>query len=367
MVSAGYASSSILAFVFYFMFAKIMSAQDYGQFIYLFSISSVAVIVARFGLGQTTTVQLAKGNKEFVSQATAINLISAAILSLFLLLVNPFVAIMTFGSTIFMMETNILLGKGNYKRYLTISLANRISQIVLSLVLYYVLNIPGILLATAIVCIVSGPSFIRSTLGWNFKTNQIKEKFLSIMHNFGVESSQTITIWIDKLLLVPLLGFAVTGTYQFGFQILLGLGVIPMMIYTYLLPEESAGSSNRKVILGGFVVSIVLVAITFLASPLVIPHFFPAFKESVPAIQIMSFSTIPLTVTSIITAKLQSRESKLVGIGSIIRIASHLALIPILWNLAGMTGLALAVLVSILAHMFYLLIIYQKKKSTILH
>jgi len=361
-VSIGYGVSSLLAYVFYFLFAKILTVEEFGELIYLFSIVSVAIIITRFGLGQTNVVQLAKGNKEFVPQANVLHLILVGSISIVLFFINPFLSILTIGVAFFMMDLNLLLGRKNYKKYLVISISARISQILFSLLLYYFMDFYGILLGTAIVTIIHGWHYIKSLFRWNFKFNQIKNHFVPIIHNFGVESAQILPNWTDKLLIVPLLGFTIAGTYQFGFQVLLGLGIVPMIIYTYLLPEESSGNSNKRIISWGFVISLFLTVATFFISPIAVSTFFPEFEKSIVVIQILSIGVIPLTVIAILNAKLQSQESRLVGIGALVRISSHLLLIPLLWSVLELQGLAIAVIISIVIHMIYLLSIYYNPR-----
>ena len=93
-MSIGYGASSLLAFVFYFLFAKILSVEQYGELIFLFSIVTVSVIFSRFGLGQTNTIQLAKGNEKFSSQANVLHLILVASISIILFFVNPILSIL---------------------------------------------------------------------------------------------------------------------------------------------------------------------------------------------------------------------------------------------------------------------------------
>lgn len=342
-----------------------MPVDEYGQLIYFLAISIVTATVARIGLGQTVTVQIAKGNNKFTSQAVALNFILSGILSIFLFFINPYLSILTLGTSFFLMEPNILQGKLEYKKYFRTLFLNRVFQIACAIPLYYLMGINGILLAVGLISFASGPNFVKSLRHWNLKFDQIKVRKGIILQNFGVESAQSLPTWVDKLVLIPLLGFTVGGMYQFSYQILLGLGIVPMILYNYLLPEESSGSSTRSVIKLGIVVSILLAVIAFFLSPILIPHLFPKYTDSITSIQIMSFGALPLAIISIIQAKLQSQDSKLVGTGSIIRIASHLTLIPLLWNILKIEGLAIAVIISILLHMVYLLIVYYHQKRKI--
>jgi len=207
LISIGYGTSSLLAYVFYFLFAKILSLEEFGELIYIFSITAVVVIFARFGLGTTITVQLAKGNLKFLTQATTLHLISIVVISVILYFIHPLLFILTLGSAFFMMDLNILQGKRDYKKYLIIAISVRVSQIILSLIFYNLMGLNGIFLATGIVSILHSWHYIKSLFTWNFKFDQIKKHFHSIIQNFGVESAQILPNWTDKLLLVPLIGF----------------------------------------------------------------------------------------------------------------------------------------------------------------
>jgi len=326
--------------------------------IYLFSIATVSVVISRFGLGLTNVVQLAKGNEKFTPQANVLHLILVVSISIGLFFINPFVSILTIGVGFLMMELNLLQGRRDYKKYLIFSIAHRSFQIILTLFLYYILDFYGILLGAAIATISLSPHYIKSLFKWNFRFDQIKKYFSSNLHNFGVESSQILPNWTDKLLIVPLLGLSVAGIYQFGFQVLLAVGILPMILYTYLLPEESSGTATRRIIIIGLILSLIFAILMFFLVPHGVTYFFPEFEQSIIIIQILSVGLIPLTVISILNAKLQAKESKLVGIGAVVRICSHLIMIPLLWNIWEYGGLAIAVIVSLLIHMLYLVYVY---------
>lgn len=358
--SIGYGISSFVVFAFYFLFAKILSVEIYGELIYLFSIATVSVIFSRFGLGLTNIVQLAKGNEKFTPQANVLHLILVTSISVFLFFINPYLSILTIGIAFFMMDLNLLQGKREYKKYIVISISCKIFIIIISLLLYYIMGFYGILLGTSIAVFVHSSHYLKSLFKWNFSFDQIKKLFVSNLHNFGVESAQILPNWTDKLLLVPLLGFSIVGIYQFGFQILLFFGILPTILYTYLLPEESSGRPTKKIILGSLILSIILSILMFFIAPMGVTLFFPKFEQSISIIQIFSVGLIFLTVITILNVKLQSKESKLVGIGAVVRISSHLILIPLLWNIWEYEGLAIAVIISLLTHMFFLLYVHFK-------
>jgi len=85
--------------------------------------------------------------------------------------------------------------------------------------------------------------------------------------------------------------------------------------------------------------------------------------ESIFAVQVIVFGSIPLVFISVITAKLQVMESNLVGYGVLVRIGANLSLIPLLGGLWGIIGLVIANLISLVLLMIYLIIIYRKIRN----
>jgi len=74
----------------------------------------------------------------------------------------------------------------------------------------------------------------------------------------------------------------------------------------------------------------------------------------------MVLSIIPLTISSIFSAKLQAKESTKIGYSAIIRIGTLLALIAVLGTFYDLVGLSLAVLLSIVLNTIFLVFIYRK-------
>ena len=51
---------------------------------------------------------------------------------------------------------------------------------------------------------------------------------------------------IDKLIIAPLLGFALLGNYSLALQVVMGLTIFPNVIFKFLLPEEAEKKSHDK-------------------------------------------------------------------------------------------------------------------------
>tara|TARA_B110000438_G_C15820648_1_gene654276 strand:+ start:38 stop:460 length:423 start_codon:yes stop_codon:yes gene_type:complete len=95
--------------------------------------------------------------------------------------------------------------------------------------------------------------------------------------------------------------------------------VIPTITYQYILPQEASGNKNSRIKKYTIIASILIVALTIIMSPILIPITHPNYSESIPAIQIMSIAIIPNAISLIwISELLGKKETKTVLIGSLI-------------------------------------------------
>lgn len=349
--------------VFFIMFATILNPESFGEMSYIISLAATFAIISRFGLSQTIVVYQAKGDNNAANQANVLAVITTGIAAIILIPINIFSAFLCIALTFIAMNQQNFLGLKNYKKYFLVSIVKGILIIPLSLLFYFILDIPGIVLGLALGNLLYSFHFLKTLNKKIDSFNHLKNNFKVLIHNFGVESSISLSRWIDKLLVVPLFGFALVGLYQFNIQILFGLTILPLALHSFLLSEESSGSSHKKIsilVLSGALVAVLLVIII---SPILISEFFPKYIDGVIGLQIMVISLIPFSLTGIITAKLQAKNSTKVGFSALSRIVSLLILLAILGNMYGIMGLAFAVLVSSIIEVVSLYFIY--KNSTL--
>jgi len=191
---------------------------------------------------------------------------------------------------------------------------------------------------------------------------ELKNHIKVLIHNFGVEAATSLPRMVDKLFIVPLYGFFVTGIYQFNMQILFALEILPISLHFFLLPEESSGATNRKlsylVILG----SALMAFTAIILAPFFVNEFFPKYSEGIFSLQILVLSIIPLSISSVFLAKLQAKESTRIGLAAPVRIVTLFALIALLGELYGLVGLSIAVLSSIITYTIFLYFLYHYSK-----
>jgi len=358
VVSGRIISSALLA-IFFLIFATILEPTEYGEMGYLIAIAGTFSIVSMFGLPQTVVVYLAKENKILAHQLNLLAVITASVASIMLLFLNVYAAVLCLGISFFMLYQHNLLGEKKYQRHLKSAIFRSSLTFVLPFPLYFVLGLPGILLGMAIGNIISSVWLVNSV---SFKVKSfglIKSNYKVLINNFGIDSSMNLVRGIDRLLVATLFGFLSTGIYIFNIQILFGLEIISRILYLFLLSEESSGKKHKKISYLVVLVSILIAIATIIFGPLVIEQFFPNYSDGIIGLQIIIISLIPLSISSIITAKMQAVESTKVGYSAIVSISSLLILLGFLGNEFGIVGLSLAVVISSILNTIFLYFLYR--------
>ena len=364
ILGGGQSAVIILSVFFYFGFAYILGPEKYGNLVYLISIATVIPTLSRFGFGLTVITFIAKKENDLEKSANLLVFVTAIITSSILVLIDPVIALLAFSFSIFQMQIGNYLGHRKYKNVSLSTVGRKIIWISVALSLYFVMGIPGILLGMAIGNLAFSYNYLKSIKfkEWNF--NKLKGKFKIILQNFSVGLQQSIPNQVDKLVIVPLFGFQTTGIFHFAIQVLIAIELLTLVLHRFLLAEQAKEEISKRFLSLIAIVSVIVILAGVFLSPFIIEKIFSEFIESIPAVQLIVFGTIPLLIISILVAKLQILESNLVSFGVIIRIGTNLALIPILGGLWGIIGLVIANLTSLVLLTVYLLIIYQKIRTS---
>jgi len=361
-VAAGRVISAGLGGFFYLAFASLLEPEKYGEMSYIIALAATFSIISRFGLPLTVTVYLGKNNLNIVNQVNVLVILTSGIASIILLFINVYASLLCFGLSLYLMTEGNLVGLRQYKKFLAISTLRGVLIIVIPLAFYFVFDLSGVILGMAIGYLLCIFPYIKSLKRKIDNFRDVREKINILIHNFGIEASQNLPRMVDKLLIVPLLGFAITCIYQFNFQILLLLQVLPTALYSFLLSEESRGIQNKKMIYLVVVGSGLLSFIVILVAPTLIPIFFSKYSDGILGLQIMSLSLVPFTISSVINAKLQARESTKIGYSAIIRIGSLLGFIAVLSEPYGLVGLSISIVSSVVITTVFLLFLYYQSR-----
>ena len=182
----------------------------------------------------------------------------------------------------------------------------------------------------------------------------LKGKYKFILNSFLLDVSNASSGSLDKIIIAPILGFALLGNYQLGLQFMGILTIIPGIFYQYILPQDASGNSTKKLKMMMVYISVVITILSIVLAPIIIPPLFPEFTETIEVIQIMSVSIISSTIISAYVSRyLGSTNSKIVIGGTGIGLVSLIPLLIILASTFGTNGAALAVVSSSIIHMTY--------------
>ena len=359
-ISAGNVIGTILQALFYLLFAAMLGPESYGQLNVIIALAGTFSVISRFGLGQTLQIYQAKKNSKLSHQVNTIFVILTGVAALILVTIDVYAAVLCVGVSFFLMHQHNLLGLRHYKKYMISSLQKNGTILLIPILFYFVLEIPGIVLGMAISNFLATIPFFRDLKIKSFF--DLKKHYKILLHNFGVDLSMSLPFMIDKLLIASLFGFFTVGVYQFNLQILFALAVLPGALFTFLLSEESSGVSHKKisilVIFGSTVITVVSIALL----PFFVNEIFPKYSEGIFSLQILVLSIIPLSISSVFTAKLMAKESTRIGFSSIIMTGMILGLIVLLGKIYGLVGLSLAILLTIIINTIFLSILYYNSK-----
>jgi O-antigen/teichoic acid export membrane protein len=342
---------------FWLLLALIQNADEYGKTNYEISIASLAASAALLGLNTTVTTYVAKGSSKINVQANQLILISSGIAAMIVAFFNWILGFFVIGMAFWMMSIYELLGRKMYKQYALVNIGARASQLFVSILLYYFLGITGIAIGFIISFLIFSQRYFISTKEFSRDFSEVKNKIKFSLNIYSFNMSNAFLLYFDKLIIAPLFGYAVLGYYQLGFQFLLFLGMIPISFYQYLIPEESSGLKKSRVRFLGLLVSIGLTAILFLSSPWILQYLFPHYMASLDSMRIMSIGIIPMMIVWTLNSKfLNVGDTKYVLFGSAIYLTIQICLIFYLGSTMNVIGLALAVVLALIAQASFLFI-----------
>ena len=366
LASIGFANivGSGISAIFWLYLASVIEPEQYGEIHYFIAIAAFAQIISLIGSSNVLTVYTAKKIK---IQATLffVSLLVAAISTVVIMIIFSRLdaALLILGYIIFELVNAVLLGKKAYTVYSRYFLTQKILMLVLGIGFYYLIGFDGILYGFVL-------SFMPYTvlIFREFKETKVDFSILKsrkgfIANNYAMSISGRASSTIDKLVIAPLLGFALLGNYSLALQLFVILLIVPMIIYKYLLPQDASGQSNRKLRQVTIILSVGIAVLGIGLFPYIIPNFFPKFIDAIDAIQIMSIAIIPATITLLYTSKLLGMEkSKFVLITEIISTSALIVGFIILGPIFGVMGLASVFVLSVTLEATLLFCITKIKK-----
>ena len=356
VVGIGNITASLISGIFWFYFASLLGAEQYGEVSYYISIAVIASTLSFLGLGNAVIVYTAKGEK-IQPPIFVVGTISSIItlVAVFLIFSQIGMSLYIVGYVIFSLATSEILGKKQYKNYSSYLITQKILMVGFSLFFYYYIGLEGVILGIALSFFPYIKRIYSSIKNDKIDFTLIRPRVGFIINSYALDLSRTFSGYTDKLIVAPLFGFAILGNYQLGIQVLAVLTILPGIVYQYILPRDSSGDSNKKLKKLTILVSVILAGLGFILAPLVLPILFPKYTEAIEVIQIVSLSVIPSTVNLMYISKFLGNElSKIVLIGSGIFLSIQIISIFILGELFGVNGVAIALVLGASAEAIFL-------------
>lgn len=345
--------------IFWFFIASQISNSSYGEIHYYLGIAGIAQIISLIGNSNVLSVYAAK-NVKIISTLFFISLIAGFISSLIviILLARIDAALLIFGYIIMDLSTGVLLGRKLFKKYLMFILLQKILTLVIGVGFYFIFGEQSIIFALILsylpCIIIVGKELKKEKIIFS----QLKQRKDFLINNYFSKLSGSFAGQIDKIIIAPLLGFELLGNYALALQFYVVLMIFSGIVFKYILPQDSSGIKNENLKKGTILISILIAILSSIFLPNVIFHLFPQYIETIDAIQIISFSVIPGTISMLYTSKFLALEkskyvltSKIISI--VIMITGFMTLGPIL----GIIGLSITLVITTSVEACYLVLV----------
>ena len=342
--------SAGIAGIFWFYIASMVGPKNYGEITYLLSIATLASGLALLGSNYTLMVYSAKKipiQSTLFLLSSVIGFISA--ITIFFFFADLGLSLVILGYIILALVTADLLGKKLYKTYSKYVIIQKILMVILGIGLYYVMKEPGILLGIGL----SYLPLIKEMIN-RFKENKINFKLLIekknfILNNFALNITGALYGSLDKLIIVPLLGFTILGNYSLGLQFYTIISLLPALAIKYLVAQDATGIVNKKLKKIMVLCSVGIALLGSIFAPMIIGEIFPKFENAEEIIRIISFGVIPSTITSAyLFPKFWANEkNKIILATSIIVLIIQIIGIVLLGPIYGAKGIAASFLISL--------------------
>ena len=328
--------------IFWFYLASSMLPAEYGHIHYLMSFAAIAATVSTVGAQNVIVVYISK-NKNVTSTLFFVSLTFSIISCLILFLIfNKFeIGLLAIGMMIFTHGIASNLGNKNFSKYAIYSILQKTIMALLSISFYYFLGIDWILLGIGLSYFVYIKLFINYLKKFKIELKELKINKKFILESYFLMLTNMVTTQMDKLLITPILGLAILGNYSLAIQVIAIIGIVPGIVFKYVLPEASRGIYSKKLQRNVILFSILLALIGIFVIPNVIPLFFDKYSEVIQIIQIMSLSIIPTTINMFYYSRfLAAEKGKIPLFGGIISSTVLVVGMIVLGSLYGVTGIA---------------------------
>ena len=348
-IGLGDVLGSGLSAFFWFYIAAILTPESYGEIHYLISIAGIAQLFSLIGNSSALTVYSAK-KVNIQSTLYILSIIPTVISSIviFILLQRLDVSTLLFGYIIFESVNSVLLGRRLFSKYSKLVILQKALTLSLGVGFYFMFGPEGILFGLSCSFIPYIYFFMKE-----FRINKINFSLLKTRSGF-ISNNYFNTLaggfggQIDKLIIAPILGFALLGNYSLALQFISVMMIFSSIVFKFILPLDSAGKDTKRIKKYTIILSLIITILGITLSPIVIPELFPEYIETVIAVQILSISVFFGNLISIFSSKLLSEEkSKSILIANINSVGIIIIGFILLGPILGIVGLSIVHVVAL--------------------
>lgn len=363
-VTAGNLISAILSAVMWLVLASSLPTSEFGRINFFVAIGAIAGISSLVGLNITFINYISSESALLRRQGFLVVAITATAIAVGTYLYNNSVHISLFiiGTALFTISMSEILGRQAYKEYAIVSISQRALQLVLSIILGLIFGAEGVIAGFWISFILFSFRFFSTLQSITIQFSLIRKYWKFMLHSYSFELTRSLSLYSDKLLIAPLFGFTMLGFYQLGIHFLTLMGILPSIVFSYLLSKKSVDKSFEKLRFLSLALSGIFSLIFIAVSPFLISTFFSNFIDSITAIQIIGLGVIPMTLTSNFSSYLLKKEkSKIVFTASVIFLGLLYPQLVLLGNYFGIVGLSISMVTSLTAESIFLLCSFIKQ------
>jgi len=337
--------------IFWFYLASQIEPSSYGEIGWFLGIAGLFSGIALFGTASTLTVYTAK-KTQIQSTLNFISLSASVILSFIVIVLFPSFYTIDIGIILIAFVINTLaigdlLGRKQYSNYSKYTLVQKGLTLGLGFSFFYFFGYESIIFALAISYVLHFKRIFSIFKEMKINFNLIKPRIGFIGNNYFMSMLTIASGQVDKIVVAPLLGFAILGNYSLSVQVISVMLILPNVFQKYLLPQESTGVKNKKPKIIVIVFSVFITILGIFVAPILINELFPKFSEAVDAIRIMSLVVIPTTISLILESEfLGNEKSRVVLIGTAILVTSLIIGMLVLGSLMGIEGVAYSLVIA---------------------
>ena len=361
-LGSGDVFGSILSAIFWFYLASQIEPSEYGEIHWFIGIASIFSYIALFGTVNTITVYTAKGIN-IQSALYTVSLVASAILSIIVIIIFPSFynidsAVLMVAYVINILAVGNLLGTKSFTQYSKYVFVQKGLTLILGIGFYYLFGYESILFALALSYIFYIKRIINVFKNTKVEFGLIKQKIGFVTNNYVMFIVAGFNGQIDKIIITPLLGFTLLGNYSLALQAINVMMIVSTISYKYLLPNDATNTNNKNFKIIVIIISTIIAIIGILIGPYIIENYFTEFIDAKIAIQIMSLSIIPGTISLLIQSEfLGNEKSKPILIGnsvSLITLVVSMVVLGINFGIVGLSvSLVIANLFKVLTFLFF--------------